>query len=161
MKINILEKLRNVLNEDISNEIQVVYVLSRTRKILEIDKKKPKYEILNFYCDWALHSKIDRFKDDGLMNSILQKFIDDPTSGFLDFKDFHKSFKEFLKEYELETMIYKDTNSLYIFNKILCDIYKDSPLILYIKKGKKITINDVTLNKDNDHILIGFNVEDI
>ena len=142
MKFDIHEKLSNILNEDIVNEIQVVYILSRIRKILEIDQKKPKYEILNFYCDWALHCTMHKFEKKVLMGSILQKFIENSSSGFLDFEDFHKSFKEFLEEYSLKTTIYKDKNSPYIFNKILCDIYKDSPLILYIKKGKKITIKN-------------------
>ena len=49
----ILEKLQKELNREIRDECQVIYILSRIRKILEISDERSKYKMLNFYCNWA------------------------------------------------------------------------------------------------------------
>ena len=56
----IFSKLAQALDEDITTEAQVVYILSRLRKYLEITGQKKTYKDLNFYCNWALHSKLER-----------------------------------------------------------------------------------------------------
>ena len=60
-KIQILEKLSTKFQTIPSSEEDVVYVLSRIRKVLEMHDYPEKYSILNFYCNLALHSRIDRY----------------------------------------------------------------------------------------------------
>ena len=55
-------KLRRELSKDIVDELQVVYILSQIRKIIDDEKTENKYDILYLYCDWVLHSKLDRPK---------------------------------------------------------------------------------------------------
>ena len=54
----IVEKLNRELTEPILSERQVVYVLAEIRKLMELEKKKDVYASLNFFCNWALHSRL-------------------------------------------------------------------------------------------------------
>ena len=60
MKEEIIRKLTAQLNEGITTEVQVVYLLVGIRKLIERDEKRERYPVLNFSCDWVLHSKLDR-----------------------------------------------------------------------------------------------------
>ena len=60
MKEEISRKLTAQLNEGITTEVQVVYLLIGIRKLIERDNKWEQYPTLNFSCDWVLHSKLDR-----------------------------------------------------------------------------------------------------
>jgi hypothetical protein len=102
MKNDIRNKLQGELIKQIEGEPQVVYILSRIRKIIEIDKKEDDYAKLKFYCDWALHSKINNV---GAMREILDGIIArDGKAGMdltMQFDTLHGEIKRFLKEYGL------------------------------------------------------------
>jgi hypothetical protein len=57
---DIISKLTAELYGGIKTEVQVVYLLAGIRKIIERDKIRNQYPDLNFHCDWALHSSLDR-----------------------------------------------------------------------------------------------------
>jgi hypothetical protein len=59
-KDEIIEKLRKEISKDTFDESHVVYILSRIRKYLELTEQRDKHPFLWFYCNWALHPKIDR-----------------------------------------------------------------------------------------------------
>jgi hypothetical protein len=137
MRNDIREKLQNELNKKIEGEPQVIYILSRVRKILEIDKKGEEYSKLKFYCDWALHSEINNV---GAVRDILEGIIALNGESGLDltmqFTTFHEEFKKFLQEYNLSTIIYDSDVSRFPFEMSLSQIYADTPLIV----DKKIKI---------------------
>jgi len=54
------KKLYKALKSEIEKEKDVVYVFSLIRKLLEIYELKKEYNVLNFYSNWALHSKLDQ-----------------------------------------------------------------------------------------------------
>jgi hypothetical protein len=54
------KKLNRECREPITTERQVVYILAEIRKLLELENAKDRYPALNFYCDWALHSRISK-----------------------------------------------------------------------------------------------------
>ncbi len=56
----IIEKLDAELRKGIETEAQVVYVLVEIRKLIEHSEHRPRYLPLQFYCDWALHTTLDR-----------------------------------------------------------------------------------------------------
>lgn len=62
MKLEMIDKLSRELKKEMSEECRVVYILSRIRKVLELENSKNKYKVLNFYCNWSLHAKIDNTK---------------------------------------------------------------------------------------------------
>ena len=56
----ILSKLRHELNQEITTERQVVYILVEIRKAIELSGKRERYFALDFYCSWALHTQMSR-----------------------------------------------------------------------------------------------------
>jgi hypothetical protein len=62
MKDQILKKLDDRMKRlPITEEEGVVYVLTEVRKIFEHDRSQHQsFPTLGFYCNWALHSSLDR-----------------------------------------------------------------------------------------------------
>lgn len=133
MRNDIREKLQTELNRKIEGEPQVVYILSRVRKMLEIDgkEKETEYNKLKFYCNWALHSKINNV---GAVRDILDGIIARKVKAGADlvvqFKTFHEEFQKFLKEYKFTTTIYESPDNKFPFEMHLSQIYADTPLIV-------------------------------
>jgi len=70
MQDEIVDKLRKELNLGITTEPQVVYLMAGIRKLIEHDNAQGKYPALNFYCNWVLHTKLDR----GFAKSVITLF---------------------------------------------------------------------------------------
>lgn len=61
MKNQIIGKINKEVSKNISTEPQVLYMLAQTRKVLkDYDKSFANYPVLSFFCDWSLHSQMDR-----------------------------------------------------------------------------------------------------
>lgn len=131
MKSQILQKLQKELVKDFTNEPQVVYILTRIGKILEIDKKKNDYPVLFFYHNWIVHSEIN---DITKIESDLEIFIQKETKRheFLLHQSLRKQLKKFLVEYNLPVF---DRNKLGKFLYLLGKVISDTPI--WIKLGHK------------------------
>jgi hypothetical protein len=133
MRNEIQRKLQVELNKTIEGEPQVVYILSRIRKMLEIDgkQKEREYAKLKFYCDWALHPSINNV---GAVREILDGVVARETRAganlTMQFKLFHEEFKKFMQEHGLSTTIYDSQENKFQFEKNLSQIYADTPLII-------------------------------
>jgi hypothetical protein len=57
---SILRKLRQELDQDVTTERQVVYILAEIRKVVEQACDFDSYRALDFYCSFALHTRMDR-----------------------------------------------------------------------------------------------------
>jgi hypothetical protein len=61
MRNEVVDKLRAELKEDLKHERQVSYIVTLMRKLLQHNKAGgPDYLTLRFFCDWALHVRMDR-----------------------------------------------------------------------------------------------------
>lgn len=142
------DKLRLALDNNSTDEYRVVYILSRIRKIMEIENTKNKYKILNIFCNWSLHAKIDSAED---MRDIIKEFVLKPNlrANFFDFKEFSKEFKKFVSE-----VLNIDLDELYITNfiKVLINIISDTPLSIKQTKVITLTINPKELPRNEDQI---------
>lgn len=119
-------KLAEELKRDIANEMQVVYILSRVRKLLEISKSESQYPILNFYCNWALHSGMTR-TDGKEINAMLRKFIEEPQ-GKIEL-GFHTQFVDQLKKFlNNENLPVPTVENLRQFRFQLQKIIADTPI---------------------------------
>jgi len=131
MRNDIKEKLQTELDKQIKGEPQVVYILSRVRKILEIDRKEEQYKKLKFYCDWALHSEINNV---GAVKDLLYGIIAKDNKMEMDFivrfDTFHNELKKFLSKNGLSSAMYDSKENVFSFNKFLSAIYSDTPLIV-------------------------------
>jgi hypothetical protein len=152
----ILDKLNVELEKDITSECQVVYILSRIRKYLEFDNKRQEYKYLNFYCNWAMHTQIDRTEP---MVDELVAFINNKDKGFLNFDYFKNDLLKFLKEKDLSTKVIDDAPNFYRFINLLIDIYTDTPLIVKGIKTTRITISKPEIPVPGFAFSIAFNVE--
>ena len=147
----ILAKLRGALVEDIADEYQVVFILSRIRKFLEFRNIKPKYKHLNFYCNWALHAKIGRTEP---IADVLHELIRGTDEHmFLNFKPLVSDMKKFLISNDLPTKILDDNGNYLRFANLLANIYSDTPLEVSYE-GRKI----ITIAKPKEPFKTGFTI---
>jgi hypothetical protein len=159
MQTQIISKLNEFLKNEIKSEADVVYILSRIRKLWESLGKPDKYTKLIFYCDWALHTNI---KNTDRVEYELKQFINDTFSNeIIDFTLFKKEFQIFLKDFELPYFTIDNENKFNNLREILIQIYSDTPL--YIKGGinKKITFTESRHSLENQHFSIGYKIEEI
>ena len=55
---NLAAFLKRVMSEGGMSDGDAVKILSLTRQLMEKTKRKDKYSILNFYCNWCFHTSI-------------------------------------------------------------------------------------------------------
>jgi len=60
MRDAIFEKLNRAMADAPSNEAAVAYTFVEIRKLLERDRKKDKFKGLTFFCDWVVHTELNR-----------------------------------------------------------------------------------------------------
>ncbi|MBS1594107.1 MAG: hypothetical protein JST90_07265 [Bacteroidetes bacterium] len=138
MRDELTYKLSIELGKEIASESQVVYVLSRIRKLLELNPPKDRYQRLKFFCDWTLHTQINNTKSvEDVIKGILGNQEGAGHELAIHFNALHKELKAFLGEYGLPMALYASDKSLQDFNKLLSEIYADTPLM--IGKEYKLT----------------------
>lgn len=129
-KKEILKKLTDKFRHIPKSEEDAVYVLSRVRKILELDGHPEKYSILNFYCNLALHSKITR--PPKIVIERLEKIRagSDYSNSIVGFADFHGQLKAFLVEHKLPNFYEIASESdVQDFNRVLNSVYSHTPIV--------------------------------
>ena len=107
-RLEIIEKLNKALEEDIKTECQVVYILSRIRKILELLDESDKHIFLKICCSWALHTDMHRTKK---LNKELKDVLINENIFFTFIDYFSNELFDFLKEHKLNTNIIKNQNT--------------------------------------------------
>jgi hypothetical protein len=141
-QIQLLEKLTRKLSSVPQTEEDIVFILSRIRKVLELNEKPERYQILKFYCDLALHPIIDRPPQvikDMLEKVAAGKSYDNTIVGF---DDLQGQLREFFQEFNLPNFYISSTpeerKKLY---DILLDIYHDTPIITkYLGRNYEVKI---------------------
>ena len=60
--VRLTKKLETMLQGSLDTEERVIAFMVLTRKLLEAmpSKKRQEYRTLQFYCDWVVHTKLDR-----------------------------------------------------------------------------------------------------
>lgn len=133
MKHQLLEKITpELLN--IHTEIQVVYILTRIGKILEIDNKKSIYPILNFYRNWSVHSRID---DTKYIKQYLEDLIQRTDSRNFSHSLLVEQLTKFLENYSLPPLSEKNLKKFIYY---LGHVISDTPLIVKKDEGTKYKI---------------------
>lgn len=139
-KTQIESKLEVELKKRIKSELQIVYILSRIRKLLEIENLKSKYPVLNFYCNWSLHSEITK-TDGKKINTILKEFIERPEKRYILslHYQFRKELTNFLKDKELPVLSDSQLNN---FNFQLGKVISDTPIEVMIGTRYRIIFKE-------------------
>jgi hypothetical protein len=129
-KLQIIEKLTKKFEKSPASEEDVVYVLSRIRKILEINDYPEKFSILNFYCNLALHSRIDRYPKQVQEMLLRVHKGEELSNSIINFMDLHNQLYTFSVEYSLPN--WSEKYKVNDFNKLLNSIYSDTPITLKV-----------------------------
>jgi hypothetical protein len=155
MKPDIIEKLRSELREPIHSERQVVYILAELRKLMEletidrIEAGAPvgnSYFALKFYCDWAVHVRLDQAGAQRIVQRIneYQRFMEDLSSPArtvvdpaflqelnqsLQLTKFREQFSAYLNSHGLDVGIATDKERWAAFLTHYSRVIEDAPLI--------------------------------
>lgn len=138
MRLQILDKLVIELGKEIKSELQVVFILSKIRKLLEWENAKSKYKTLNFYCNWVLHNKIDRTEPVG---KILKDFVVNKADRYklIFHEEFKKEFRKFLKDYNLPNLTPTQMEN---FKNELNKAVSETPVEIVIGTRYRIKLGD-------------------
>jgi predicted nucleic-acid-binding Zn-ribbon protein len=140
----IKDKLQKKLSSIPETEEDVVYVLSRIRKIFEINSRPSEFAILNFYCNLTLHTKITR------PPKVVVKKLKEIQNGTGDYprtffdvtlNDFHKQLDEFCKRYGFQSFYSNKKTRLEPFNNLLIDVWSHTPIRIEYVEGFNFTIS--------------------
>jgi hypothetical protein len=146
---DILNKLRTELDAGIETEPQVVYLLAGIRKLMERDGVKGKYPMLNFHCDWALHSKLEGPGAKRILRQLdaahplkkdqkeLPRSLQSNINRILTMRSFQQELDGFLGDYGLPPLTRDESDGwphfLYLYVKVIEDI----PLVVVQAKSRR------------------------
>ena len=143
-KPDVLTKLSNKLQSTPTSEEDLIYILSRARKILELEDHPDEFAVLNFYCNLALHTKIDQRIPKEIAEGIIRSHTDykgEHPHPFLGYPHFHKQFGRFLTDHQLPNFYkFKDFN-IVKFIDLLNSIYSDTPVVVNLITQYKAVVN--------------------
>ncbi len=154
MQLELLTKLDKALNENIVNEYQVVYILSRIRKYLELERSIDGFIDLFFFCNWALHADINRKISELLIKKLKDilykgKFVEADVL----FESFFLDLKKFIALFKLPDKILQTENKIALSNYLI-EIYSDTPLIIKtedlkvsLKSSKRFPDDEIDMNR--------------
>jgi hypothetical protein len=71
---DILSKLKSELQQEITSERQIVYILVQIRKLINTVELAKKFEALKLHCDWVLHTALDKQSARRLLGILNDKF---------------------------------------------------------------------------------------
>lgn len=157
--MDILDKLKNQLNEGIDTEAKASYLLLEVRKFLEQQNLKGEFEYLNFHCNWIAHSNLA-----GLMAQRVLKQFDEANlhlktgiemqqlprelqreiGRLSKFRYFRKEFSKFLADNKLPPITAKRHDGWSHFLHLYTKIIEDCPLVMS-GKNTMATIDNVTV----------------
>ena len=156
MKPDIVDKLRLELRERVDSERQVVYILAELRKLLELESiarteagapADNAYFALKFYCDWAVHVRLDQSGAQRIVQRFnqYQKLLEELASqgkdvvvdlGFLQDLDqslnltkFREQLGAYLETHDLDPAIATDDDQWTEFLVYYTHVIEDAPLI--------------------------------
>lgn len=146
MTEEIVRKLTAKIENGITTEVQVVYVLAGIRKLIERDDLGAQYPALNFHCDWVLHSKLDRAAAKAILREFdaahpllksgmalpraLQNKIDDISK----MRTFEEELTRFLEKHGLPP-IAQDVDGWSHFLHLYTQVIQDIPLMVKASSG--------------------------
>jgi hypothetical protein len=139
---SILRKLKQELHQDITTECQVVYVLVEIRKAIDQAGDLENYRALDFYCSFALHTRMGRVGARRILERFdkayplwisekevprdLQNEIDQTTK----LKRFRDEMKAFVTDNGLPTRLFEEPDAWARFIHLYGNIIDECELVL-------------------------------
>lgn len=142
MRDAIVEKLAKILPTAPDGEAVVVYALVEIRKYLEREQWQPRYQDLVFFCDWVVHTVLDRRGAQNALSVLDARLANlDPTDPakpsydrgvyeFIKFDGFHEQLRLFLDETRLPDSWVSHPANWYTLVKHYAEVVRDCELVL-------------------------------
>lgn len=165
-----LKKLAALLHVGITDEAQVIYLMSGVRKLLEQQQTKKQYQYLTFHCDWTLHSKLEGPAAQDVLQyfeaanahlktgvplhqlpSDLRREIDNISQ----MKHFEKELDAFLQAHGLPGINATRTDGWIHFLHLYAQVVEDCPLVIAGKNHSASGIESVTVHLELAHQSVG------
>jgi hypothetical protein len=157
---NILKKLETLLNRGIASEVEVVYLMSGIRKLLEQQQGSQQYRLLKFHCDWTLHSKLEGttaqeiLREFDAANLHLKNGVDydhlpsslrDKIDKISKLEDFETELAAFLRANGLPSISAARADGWIYFVHLYAKVVEDCPLLISGKNAGAVGIESVTV----------------
>lgn len=179
---DIILKLQNELNAGIRTEVQVVYLLTAIRKIIEQESTAQQFEYLKFHADWALHFSLKgpfaqkiltafnaahiQFRDGIEFHDLPQPLRSD-IENISGMRKFKVELSEFLQSHRLPDLTSGNLDSWTHFLHLYAKVIDDCPLVIR-QDNQALDIAKVTVGvkvsdqriRDQVFYKIGWNIED-
>lgn len=128
MQSKITQKIINILKSKNLDESKLIDVLSKIRKIIELNNSKEKYKIVYLYSCWALHTKINDTKALEELGLFLGDDNFEREVKFMSHGYFFTEVEEFFKEYSINIVL--DVYEKTVMADLLNEIFSNTPLIV-------------------------------
>jgi len=155
---SILEKLQTELQLDLTTERQVVYILVEIRKMIEQAGELDNYQALDFYCSFALHTRMSRAGARRILERFdkayslwitkqaLPRELRHEISLTTKMDRFKREMKTFLKANNLPTRLLTESDDWARFIRLYGSIIDECELVLKGDGGKLQFIDRVVVH---------------
>lgn len=144
--------MQNLINNGITEECHLVYLLTCIRKVLEQKEIDSQYDLLKFYCDWALHAQLSGrtaqsilsyFNDAHLILNNGEKNIPPKIRDISGFNNFKNDLNGFLNSHSITLPDYSCSDwSKFIL--LYASVIEDCPLNINCHLSPDFNIKNVT-----------------
>jgi hypothetical protein len=172
---SIVDKLEQELRVPLDRESQVLYILAEIRKLTEHEGRGHPYELLEFFCGWALHTTVSYAKNADKIRVLLGAFDfrenmelgEYLNSNFfnetMQLEALRKALRQFLTAHTLPLMIVDDEVTWTRFKYLYSGVVAEVPLIyskndLLPEEVEQITVSRM-LDKDGGTSLVKWHVK--
>lgn len=160
MKGDIKDKLKSELAQTIFSERQVVYILVQIRKLMELCEDAEHLDALNFFCDWAVHPRLERKRARSIVRQFdrFQNYMNgakgeitflNEFTATLRLATFRKELKGYLESHDLPSDIPANDPSWFTFLRYYTRVIEDCPLCISEPKKKLQYVDEVVLTVEH------------
>jgi hypothetical protein len=161
MKDELLRKIQDVLDLQITTEMQVVYLLVELRKLM--DRVKYEDPVLRTLCNWVVHtdlankaegSRLVLTEIDDQIARVLEKSEGVPSFEHLSFGAFRAALGQCFDGFGLSANFIKDKNEYESFAGLYSSIVSECPIHFSASKTKLKYVKSVNLEGIEKDIIV-------
>lgn len=171
MEPEIVGKLEKMIKAgEIVDEKSVVYFMVGVRKLLELNNAFKDFPIFSFYCDWTLHSKIDRLSKKARVLELLMAIEENvketkddgvllPLSDIIGGMPMMDELDDLLKRFNLPVITmdaekFREFWSPFVLS--LAKVLKDQPLVIDLEE---MSLSELRITKIDEDDIVYAHVE--
>ena len=152
MKEKLLKKIQDVLDRQVSTEMQVVYLMVELRKLM--DREKYKDPVLRTLCNWVVHTSLEKRAEgsqlvlteiDNQMVRVFERNESVPSFEHLSFCAFRATLGQCFDSFGLSAKFIQDKSKYERFVGLYSSIVSECPILFSASKTKLKYVKNVKL----------------